>query len=241
MAAGSDNPRLERVLADLREAPLFSRLGERELGLLAGLARIVALPAGACLFSQGEPVTAFYLVTAGMVKVCRELRDGRSASVRHVGPGETLAEAALFLDAYPASAAALVDSRLCRFDRGETLALLRREPDVALGLLAAQADLLAMLSRRVEDLMLPVTARLARYLLDLVRAQLGEAALSSAGPRMVRLPVSKRELAAHLGTVPETLSRTLERLRRARVLRGSADHALVEVLDLAALRRLAQD
>jgi len=229
------------VLRDLRAAPLFSRLGERELGLVAALARPLSLPAGGTLFLQGDPVTAFYVVASGQVRVCKHLRDGRSATVRHAGPGETVAEAALFLDAYPASAEALVDSRLYRFDRAQALALVRREPDLALGLLAAQADLLATLNRRVEELLLPVAARLARYLLELADRELGDGAAAAGQPRVLRLPVSKRELAARLGTVPETLSRALERLRRARVLRTTPDHALVEVLDFAALRRLAQE
>ena len=60
-------------------------------------------------------------------------------------------------------------------------------------------------------------------------------------PRVIRLPVSKRELAARLGTVPETLSRTFDRLRRAEVIRMSGDHSLIEILSFEKLHRLAQD
>ena len=57
----------------------------------------------------------------------------------------------------------------------------------------------------------------------------------------VRLPTSKRELAARLGTVPETLSRTFDRLRRGGVLRTSGDHEVIEILSVAKLRRIAQE
>jgi DNA-binding transcriptional regulator YhcF (GntR family) len=57
----------------------------------------------------------------------------------------------------------------------------------------------------------------------------------------VRLPTSKRELAARLGTVPETLSRTFDRLKRAEVIRMSSDHELIEILSFSKLHRLAQD
>jgi DNA-binding transcriptional regulator YhcF (GntR family) len=58
---------------------------------------------------------------------------------------------------------------------------------------------------------------------------------------VVKLPTSKRELAARLGTVPETLSRTFDRLKRAEVIRMSGDHELIEILSFDKLHRLAQD
>ena len=60
-------------------------------------------------------------------------------------------------------------------------------------------------------------------------------------PRVIRLPVSKRELAARLGTVPETLSRTFDRFKRAQVIRMSGDHRLIEILSFDQLHRLAQE
>ncbi len=60
-------------------------------------------------------------------------------------------------------------------------------------------------------------------------------------PRVVKLPTSKRELAARLGTVPETLSRTFDRLKRAEVIRMSGDHELIEILSFEKLHRLAQE
>ena len=60
-------------------------------------------------------------------------------------------------------------------------------------------------------------------------------------PRVIRLPVSKRELAARLGTVPETLSRTFDRFKRAQVIRMSGDHKLIEILSFDQLHRLAQE
>jgi DNA-binding transcriptional regulator YhcF (GntR family) len=53
--------------------------------------------------------------------------------------------------------------------------------------------------------------------------------------------VSKRELAARLGTVPETLSRTFDRFKRAQVIRMSSDHRLIEILSFEQLHRPAQE
>ncbi len=236
-----------QTLLDLRAAQLFARLDDAQLARIAAIARPVSLPAERTLFLQGDPASAFYLLAEGRLKVFKLLRDGRTATIRHVEAGQTFAEAALFHEEYPSSTETMTDCRLYRFDAREVRELLLAEPQVAMNLLAAMANLLGLLNRRVEELLLPVPARLARYLLVLADAQLEPPALRPAAAgepasrRVVKLPTSKRELASRLGTVPETLSRTFDRLKRAQVIRMSGDHELIEILSFEKLHRLAQD
>jgi CRP/FNR family transcriptional regulator len=231
---------------------LFAHFDDEQLRRFAALAQPQHLQAGSCLFLQGDRASAFYLLAEGELKVFKTLRDGRDASLRHVPAGQTLAEAALFRETYPSSAETMTDCLIYRFDRQRTLDLLAAEPQLSLNLLAAMADLLGLLNRRVEELLLPVAARLARYLLARADEQsdppgaaaprAGTAGSPPAdGPRVVTLPTTKRELAARLGTVPETLSRTFDRLRRAEVVRMSADHRLIEILSFDKLHQIAQD
>jgi CRP-like cAMP-binding protein len=236
-----------QTLLDLRAAQLFAQLDDEQLARIAAIARPVQLSTEHTLFLQGDAASAFYLLAEGRLKVFKLLRDGRTATIRHVEAGQTFAEAALFHDEYPSSTETMTDCRLYRFDTREVLELLLAEPQVAVNLLAAMAHLLGLLNRRVEELLLPVPARLARYLLVLADAQLEPPAVrpvaagGPASPRIVKLPTSKRELAARLGTVPETLSRTFDRLKRAQVIRMSGDHELIEILSFEKLHRLAQD
>jgi CRP/FNR family transcriptional regulator, dissimilatory nitrate respiration regulator len=213
---------------DLKAAPLFSRLADDQLAELAAIAHPVRLPAGRPIFWQGEPAQAYYLLTSGSVKVYKALRDGRTASLRHVRPGETFGESVLFTERYPASTETLTECALYRFDVAEFRALLTTGPEIAIGLLGAMANLMVMLNQRVEELLLPVPARLARYLGDLAARQGDD----------VTLPTSKQELAARLGTVPETLSRTLNRFARGGVVTVDGNH--IKVCNRAALERLAQ-
>jgi CRP/FNR family transcriptional regulator, dissimilatory nitrate respiration regulator len=225
-------------------------LDEGQLERLAAVAQPRRLAPEETLFLQDDPADAFYLLAEGRLKVFKLLHDGRTATIRHVEPGQTFAEAALFHETYPSSTESLTECLLYRFDKEQTLALLLAEPRLAIDLLAAMADLLGLLNRRVEELLLPVPARLARYLLARADEQLEPAATArgaAAGdtpadvPRVIRLPVSKREIAARLGTVPETLSRTFDRFKRAQVIRMSGDHALIEILSFEQLHRLAQE
>ena len=67
------------------------------------------LGADETLFLQGDAADAFYLLAEGRLKVFKLLRDGRTATVRHVEPGQTFAEAALFHETYPSSTETLTD------------------------------------------------------------------------------------------------------------------------------------
>jgi CRP/FNR family transcriptional regulator len=230
------------ALDDLRAARLFGSLPEEQRERLAAIARSRELPEGHSVFAQGAGAEAFFLLAEGRVKVYKELRDGRTATLRHVEPGDTFGESVLFHEIYPSSAETMAPSRLLRFGTDDFLAVCVDYPEIAVNLLAAMARLLVLLNRRVEELLLPVPARLARYLLELADEQLepAVAAQGDSGPRVVRLSTTKRELAARLGTVPETLSRTFDRLKRGDVLRMSGDHELIEILSFERLRRIAQ-
>jgi CRP/FNR family transcriptional regulator len=224
---------------DLRRSVLFGALDDAQLEQLAAVAQPETIPGGTCVFSQGEPAHAFFLLAEGSVKVFKGFRDGRTATMRHVRPGETFGESVLFHETYPSSTETMEDSLVYRFSTDEFLRLCLEQPPLAVALLGAMARLMLMLNRRVEELLLPVPARLARYLLELADEQLDEATREGAA-RVVRLPTSKRELAARLGTVPETLSRTFDRFKRARVIAMSGGGELIEIVSFDALRRLAQ-
>lgn len=249
----ADGVRDDRTFGDLRAAQLFMHLDDDQLHALAEVAQPRWMGPEETLFLQDDATDAFFLLSEGRLKVFKLLRDGRTATIRHVEPGQTFAEAALFHDRYPSSTETLTECLIYRFDKEQTLALLLAEPQLAVNLLAAMAHLLGLLNRRVEELLLPVPARLARYLLQRADEQLDPAhtaadlsARDGGGepadaPRVVRLPVSKRELAARLGTVPETLSRTFDRFKRAQVIRMSGDHRLIEIVSFEQLHRLAQE
>jgi CRP/FNR family transcriptional regulator len=215
---------------DLRAAPLFSRLSDDQLAKLAAVAHPLHLPAGRPIFWQGQPASAYYLLAAGSVKVYKSLSDGRTASIRHVRPGETFGESVLFTDRYPASTETMSETALYRFDVAEFRQVLTAEPEIAIALLGAMANLMVMLNQRVEELLLPVPARLARYLIS-QEMQQGKA-------RVLTLPTSKQELAARLGTVPETLSRALNQLVRAGTI--AVEGNTITILEAAALDHLAQ-
>jgi len=223
------------VAAALKNCPLFSALPERDLLSLAGICVLRRCGSGAPLFSEGDPCDRFYVVASGRVKVARTDRLGREQILHVVHPGESFAEAALFSGgSFPASAETLEDSELIVVPGPRFLELLRGDPGLSLRLLGSLSRWLRRLVDLVEDLSLKdVQARLAVFLLR-------EASARSVDLRSgVRIPIgtTKALLARRLGTVGETLSRTLYRLQKAGAIRVAGRD--VFVVDPAKLRAAA--
>jgi CRP/FNR family transcriptional regulator len=86
----------------------------------------------------------------------------------------------------------------------------------------------------VEELSLKdVTSRLARFLLD----EAASRGLHSPLGLQINLKISKRELASRLGTIPETLSRSLSGLSSAGVIKVKG--RAVTILAPEALEKIA--
>jgi len=204
----------------LKHVMLFAGLDDRARESVARLATDRRAPAGYLLFREGEAAEGFYVVLEGRVKVYKLSPDGRQQILHVFGPGQAFAEAAMFAgETFPAFAETMEESRLAFFPRDRFLKGLSENPAMAAGLIASLARLCRQLATLVEQIALSdVSGRLARYLTDLARRKGVEVKKSAS----VRLDMPKGELARHLGTAPETLSRALARLAAAELIEVDA-------------------
>jgi CRP/FNR family transcriptional regulator len=201
---------------DLQNNPLFSGLDDDGLKQIERIAHRRNIKKGEGLFFQGEEARGFFMILRGRIKVFRLSPQGQEYVMRVAGPGETLAEAAVFSGkSYPASAEALEDSQLYYFIKSDFIQLIRREPQLALNMMSGLSLLLRHLAQQVEDLSLKeVSSRLARYILD--QARNGSVPLATG--QQVPLAMKKNLLASRLGTIGETLSRTLAKMKQRGVI-----------------------
>ncbi len=221
------------VKSIVASSQLFSQLDNRSLDDVAASASIRTASRDELLFTEGDPARAFYLVGTGRVKVFKLSADGKEQILMIAGPGDSFAEAALFSgSSYPASAQALEDTEMVVIGRDRFVALLGRNPELAVNLIARLSVLLRKMTKLVEELSLTdVTTRLAHYLIGALDEQ------SKSKQPVITLVEKKTVLASQLGTIPETLSRSLARLIRDQVI--SVDGPRIEVLDRVRLRQLA--
>ncbi|MBA2434498.1 MAG: DUF1003 domain-containing protein [Chthoniobacterales bacterium] len=134
----------------LRSVPLFRALDEMAATELCELLSTRDVARGTPLFHRGEPGDSMYLVEQGCVCISVKDADGHDTSLAEMGPGDFFGEMSL-LDGNPRSADAIakVDSRLAVLPRDDFRSFLRKNPDIALGILTALTHRL----RRTDDLL----------------------------------------------------------------------------------------
>jgi len=232
--AGEDS--LQAKKAWLRRIYLFSGVAEADLEALAHLAQSKTFPKQTPIFWEGREAQGFYILIHGQAKLVKTSPEGKEYIIRLVGEGETFAEAAVFGEIpYPASAMALEDCQTLFFPKSPFLRHLAASPTLARNMLATLSKLNLHLTKQLEDLSLKeVSARLARFILERCEQVHGKIEQGLA----CELPTTKTHLAAYLGTISETLSRTLARFKTLRVI--EVDKGKITILDPAALQRLAR-
>jgi CRP/FNR family transcriptional regulator len=218
------------VTALLGNIPLFAGLGEADLVALQAIARVRECPRGELLFSDGERADGFFVVLDGKVKVYKLSAEGKERILHIVHPGGTFAEAAIFGNGlYPACAETLLPCKLLFLPKVGFLDLLAANSRIAINMIAGLSRFLRQFAQQIEELTFKdVPSRLARYLLDLARGR----------QITVELPISKSQLASNLGTVSETLSRTLRKLSDDDLIRVTGKK--VAILDVERLEELAE-
>ncbi|MFC1555846.1 Crp/Fnr family transcriptional regulator [candidate division KSB1 bacterium] len=191
---------------------LFNALDDEHLENIAGFCTSTSLKPGDHLFMEGESAEAFYFIKSGQVKIYKLSVQGNEQILEILEDGSTVAEAAIFdREIYPAYCMALENTLLIKIPAKNFIALIEKEPAVALKIMHAYSKRLRYFVSMIEKLSLQdVRARLARYLLE--NAEKSEKGL------VCRLKISKKELAAVLGTIPETLSRALRILRDKNII-----------------------
>lgn len=223
----------DAVWSALRACRLWHTASDEAIDRLAGAATVESLPRGATLAVEGDAAESFGIIVSGRARVFHLGADGRSITYEIVDSGGALAAvAALAGGRYPANIDAATPVTVARLPRETLFELMAAEPAVSRTMISDLASRVVNLTAVVQTLALDVPGRLARYLFQRSLA-VGEA---TADGLRVSLGMSKAELAASLGTVPETLSRALGRLRDERILEVRGSEVLV--LDVGALARL---
>jgi CRP/FNR family transcriptional regulator len=199
-----------------------------DLANFKSLGRTVKLSRGQVLFHEGDPVTRVFTLTRGTLKLYNLLADGRRHVAGFVHPGGFLG---ISMDEeHVFSAESLDDAQLCWFPRNgfdgfvDTHAPIERELyRMAAHELASAHQQMVLLGRKTAS------ERLATFLIRLA----GES-----GSSVVRLPMSRTDIADYLGLTKETVSRVLSAFRRDRLIRLKAIDE-VEILDREGLEDVA--
>lgn len=220
------------LTASLRSSQLFAGLAAGDLDKVAEVSVIKTLDKGDYLFHEGEPSRGFYVMQSGAVNVHRVNALGKEQVIHVFHAGESFAEATL---ASPkgchADARAVQPTQVLLIQKDGILDLLKRQPELALRMLGSMSNHLRVLVGQLEDLTLKdVETRLANWLVK-------RSSNSANGqPVRIELNVPKHILAAELGTISETFSRTLAKFRKQKWI--AVKGRTITILSLDRLKEL---
>ena len=183
----------------LRKVDWFQSMGAEALEEIFARGRLLSMVKDGTLFLEGENGSCFYILAEGGVKLYKTGPEGQEVTVRIVQPGEMFAETILYEnDRYPVSARALTDSRLFVLERASFSRLLGQE--------SFRRDFISGLMKKMRYL----TDRILYLTAFSVEERFFKFLEEQYGRREVyHIPLSKKDFAAAIGTVPETLSRMI--------------------------------
>ncbi|MHC5068281.1 MAG: Crp/Fnr family transcriptional regulator [Planctomycetota bacterium] len=214
----------------LSRTALFADLGSEVRQRLLATSTIEYVSAGTRLLAQGDCCPGVIVVLTGGLRVYKLSPCGKEHLLRLVEPGGSLLEVPVLTNQVaPAHITAFAPTRYLQTNATTFRSLIAEDHAACLRLLGTLGERVTQLSGLIEDLVLrDATARVAHFLLGNSDVVTGR----------VRLPVARREIACHLNLSPETLSRSLRRLRDM----GAVDdqrHNLI-IADRVVLDRIAE-
>jgi CRP-like cAMP-binding protein len=219
----------------LKRCPLFAGLKEEELKRIRAIASLRQVRKREVLFSDGEEAKGFYVILSGKVKLYKISPEGKEQILHVVSAPDAFAEAALFLEgSYPAFAETLSDCQLLFFPKINFIQLIQKNPQLSINMIVTLSHYLKRFALLIEELSLKeVSSRIAKYLIDLSL----KLAKEGKSPNEVELDLSKTQLASKLGTISETLSRTLAKMKAKGIIDVKKNRVLI--LNREALEELA--
>jgi CRP/FNR family transcriptional regulator len=219
----------------LRRCPLFAGLKEGDLKRIRAIASLRQIEKKEVLFSDGEEARGFYVILSGKVKLFKVSPEGKEQILHIVSAPDAFAEAALFLEGtYPAFAEAMTDCQLLYFPKRDFIQLIEKNPQLSINMIVTLSHYLKRFASLIEELSLKeVSSRIAKYIIDLSMKFSKE----GKSPKEVELDLSKTQLALKLGTISETLSRTLAKMKAKRIIEVKKNKIII--LNREALEELA--
>ncbi len=198
----------------LKNHLLTSSFDEEQLREIIKSTHIHALSASEHLFHFGDKSVCFYLLISGQIKLYRTSIEGQEKVVEIIQPGDSFAEAIMFMDKnkYPVNAQALKPSEVIAISMSQYRQLLSKSPKSCFNLMA---DLSMRIHRRLNEI---DTLTLQNATFRVIHFLIGKMPADSPDYYQIQLPASKRLIASQLAIQPETFSRILHKLKDQKVI-----------------------
>lgn len=222
------------VWSALRMCKVLSEASDEGVAWLAQVSAVHTYDKGEMILSEDRTAREIGVVMQGHVRGVHFGANGRPVTVLIAWPSEAIGMmAALASDEYrTAFESAENNTRVIMFSLEAFQRLMRDEPDVMMSVINELARQMTEMVTMVKMLSADVAARVAIYIGLLLQEQ----GNMDPDTGQVDLGVSRVELAARLGTVPETLSRAFHVLQSEGIIESHARRITIRDRDALVAR-----
>ena len=216
----------------LAATEVFGEVEPRELEEVARVAVPRHWDRGEEIFREGDVGDTCYLLRSGAILLTREHQDGRMVALAELRAGNLFGELAMFRGERRSATAEVIESASAlALLAGDMQRLVRRNPDLALKLLASLAERVSRTNERLlQQSFQTVAGRVASALLAQTKTRQADGAPDAD----VLIRSTQAEIAHLAGTSRESASRFLATLERAGIV--TLGRGKVTVHDPARLR-----
>jgi len=118
----------------LKNVPIFSELGRRDLERVSKLMVPRSVRAGEAIIKEGDQAAGFFIISSGKVEVVHDV-DGKAERLAELGPGDFFGEMALF-EGFPRNATvrAVGDTECLAMTRWDFTAEMKNHPEIAVSM-----------------------------------------------------------------------------------------------------------
>jgi CRP/FNR family transcriptional regulator len=200
----------------IRRVPLFATLSDSEFNSLQSVFLIRCFRKNQVIFMEEDSGKYMYIVLAGKLKVTKTTPGGKETVLAIHQPGDFFGEMTL-LDGKtaPATVSAMEDCRIATVSGGDFRKYLMRNEKVVEQIIQVLCSRLRQVWSQIQSLSYSTAdARIRGTLLQLSRKH----GVPDARGIIIDLKITHQELAGMVGTSRETVTRTLARLQRDRII-----------------------
>lgn len=192
----------------IKKAGFVTGFSESNRDKLIEVGKIREIRKKEIIFIEGDNGHSFYICVTGNIQLTKTSPDGKEIVIKVIKPGEMFAEVILFeKDIYPVTAIAVNNSDIFEISKPQFLSLLDEK--------SFREDFIRSLIRKqrylTEQIKYLTIHDVEDRLFNFLKEQFGEES-------EINLSISKKDVAAAIGTTPETLSRLILRLTNEKTL-----------------------
>jgi CRP/FNR family transcriptional regulator len=214
-----------------RENTEWKGLSEDQLELIDKYKKVSDRMPGEIIYQQGDSSEGVYCIQSGLVGVRQLDGDGNEVLLRLCNPGETMGYRALLSKGeHTHFAEILAPSHICFIDKHVVSDLLTKNPIIGERFLARSIkELNEAEETLVRSQRQSVRPRLLHFLMVLFD-QYGSGDKESG--YVLKIPVSRRDLASLIAVAPETVSRTIGVLEAEGIIKFEGRNAYFSSLEV---------